>query len=153
MPRSPGSVTHWPSENWDCAVLFEKAFQPKDRNARQIESISNPLLKSHDGTLRVIDLPRRAFLPAGSSWCSATGPWHCLVHLRLWDQGHFFFLMAKYLLGSLVATRCEAPREHWDGGGSAVPALSRRHSSVPPSTQNSRPALDKLLSLAGAFIL
>lgn len=55
MPRRPGSVTRWPSENWDCAVLFEKAFQPKDRNARQIESITNPLVKSHGGTLRVID--------------------------------------------------------------------------------------------------
>lgn len=100
MPRRPGSVTHWPSENWDCAVLFGRAFQPKDRNTQQIEIISDLLLKSHDGMLRAVGLPRGAFLPAGSSWCSATGPWCYLVHLHLGDQGHFCFLTAKYLLRS-----------------------------------------------------
>lgn len=153
MPRRPGSVTHWPSENWDCAVLFGRAFQPKDRNAWQIESISNPLLKSGGGSVRAVDLPRRAFLPAGGSWCSATGPWHYLVHLRLWDQGHFCFLRVKYLLGSLLVARYEAPHEYWDGGGSAVIAPARRRCSVPCSTQTSHLALDKLLSIAGAFIL
>lgn len=150
MPRRPGSVTHWPSENGDCAVLFGKAFQPKDRNSRQIESISNLLLKSHGGMLRAVDLPRWAFLPAGSSRCSATSPWCYLVHLHLWKQGHFCFLIAKCLLGCLLVTCYEAPHVYWDGGGSAVTAPAQRLRSVPPSTPL---ALDKLISISGAFIL
>lgn len=61
--------------------------------------------------------------------------------------------MVSYLLGSLVVTRYEAPHEYWDGGGCVVAAPAWRHSAVPPSTQTSHLALDKLLGITGTFIL